>query len=78
MVEFLVVSLKAVWLTLVEFLKDSLVDVLVDFLVDSLVDFFITHVQKLGGKGLFEYGLSVTTAVKTHKTPSNELMSLNS
>ena len=45
MVEFLVVSLKAVWLTLAEFLKDSLVDVLVDslvdFLVDSLVDFFI-------------------------------------
>ena len=45
MVDILVVSLKAVWLTLVEFLKDSLVDVLVDslvdFLVDSLVDFFI-------------------------------------
>ena len=45
MVEILDSSLKAVWLTLVEFLKDSLVDVLVDslvdFLVDSLVDFFI-------------------------------------
>ena len=40
MVDILVVSLKAVWLTLVEFLKDSLVDILVDFLIDSLVDFF--------------------------------------
>ena len=41
MVDILVVSLKAVWLTLVEFLKDSLVDILVDSLVDFLVDFFI-------------------------------------
>ena len=36
----------------------------------------ITHVHKLGGKGLFEYRLSVTIAIKTHNTPSNELMSL--
>ena len=30
---------------------------------------YVTHVQRLGGKGKFEYGLSVTAAVKTRKTP---------
>ena len=29
----------------------------------------LTHEQKLGGKELLEHRLSVTTAVKTHKTP---------
>ena len=36
MVDILVVSLMTVWLTEVEFLKDSLVDFLVDTLVDGL------------------------------------------
>ena len=41
MVDNLDSSLKAVWLTVVEFFKDSLVDILVDSLADSLVDFLV-------------------------------------
>ena len=36
---------------------------------EKFIAVFITHVQKLGGKGLLECQFCEKTAVKTHKTP---------